>query len=59
MIKGDPESLGILADNIDDFASEADSGTHLHVEYYPGHYYLAEGSESLVISIARDSQSAG
>ena len=58
MIKGDTESLDVFADNIDEFASKADSGTHLHIEYYPGHYYLAEGSESLVITITDDPRRA-
>jgi hypothetical protein len=58
ILKGDTESLDVFADNIDEFASEADFGTHLHIEHYPGHYYLEEGSESLVIAIADDPRRA-
>ncbi|WP_256642489.1 Imm32 family immunity protein [Streptomyces murinus] len=36
--------------NIKSFASEAEQGDHLHVEHFPAHDYLAEGSESLVVA---------
>lgn len=46
--------LDLLADNIEDFASNADVPNHLHVEYFPGHPYLASDAESLVIAIAME-----
>ncbi|MGW2046667.1 Imm32 family immunity protein [Streptomyces sp. NPDC001858] len=55
-IRGGPEALALLADNIEGFASDADAagGGHLHVDYVPGHDYLAEGSGSVVVAIAGD-----
>ncbi|WP_405769518.1 hypothetical protein [Streptomyces sp. NBC_01538] len=50
-VQGGPESLSLLADNIEGFASEADVDDHLHVDYYPDHDYLAEGSGSVVVAI--------
>ncbi|MGW1157846.1 Imm32 family immunity protein [Streptomyces sp. NPDC002513] len=53
-IQGELDSLALLADNIEGFALEADQGDHLHVDYFPEHDYLAEGSESLVVGIDGD-----
>ena len=39
----------MLADNLLSMASAEDGG-HLHVDYFPGHFYLAEGSLSLVVN---------
>ena len=49
VISGDSASRAVLADNLLSMASAEDGG-HLHVDYFPGHFYLAEGSLSLVIS---------
>ena len=54
-VRGGLESLALLADNIEGFALGADRGCHLHVDYFPAHDYLAEGSESLVVCIDGDS----
>ncbi|WP_202609546.1 SUKH-3 domain-containing protein [Herbidospora solisilvae] len=51
-IFGGRAALDLLADDIEDFASNADASDHLHVEYFPGHHYLVSGSDSLVIAIA-------
>jgi hypothetical protein len=53
-VEGRLESLSLLADNIEGFAWEADRGDHLHVDYFPEHDYLAEGSGSLVVAIDGD-----
>ncbi|WP_330290041.1 Imm32 family immunity protein [Streptomyces sp. NBC_00576] len=53
-VRGGPEALALLADNIEGFASEADADDHLHVDHYPDHDYLAEGSGSVVVSIDGD-----
>lgn len=50
-LQGGLESLGLLADNIEGFALEAAEDDHLHVDYFPEHDYLAEGSGSLVVGI--------
>ncbi|WP_327178570.1 hypothetical protein OG599_27085 [Streptomyces sp. NBC_01335] len=44
------ESLYLLAENIEGFALDAVQGDHLHVDYFPEHDYLTEGSESLVVA---------
>ncbi|MFH9552008.1 hypothetical protein [Streptomyces sp. NPDC017435] len=50
-VQGGEEAFALLADNIEGFASEADGDDHLHVDYYPDHDYLAEGSGSVVVAI--------
>ncbi|MEU4384424.1 hypothetical protein [Promicromonospora sp. NPDC023805] len=57
-VAGRLESLSLLAENIEGFASEADQGDHLHVDYFPEHDYLAEGSGSLVVAIDSDAVQA-
>ncbi len=49
VISGDSAGRAVLADNLLSMASAEDGG-HLHVDYFPGHFYLAEGSLSLVIN---------
>jgi hypothetical protein len=51
-IQGGLEELELLASNIEDFAADGDRSAHLHVEYFPGHDYLSERSEPLVIALA-------
>ena len=48
-ISGDSAGRAALAGNLLSMAS-AENGGHLHVDYFPGHFYLAEGSLSLVVS---------
>ena len=48
-ISGDCAGRAALAGNLLGMASAEDGG-HLHVDYFPGHFYLAEGSLSLVVS---------
>lgn len=49
VISGDPAGREALADDLRGMASTEDGG-HLHIDYFPGHFYLAEGSVSLVVS---------
>jgi hypothetical protein len=49
LITGDPDPRAILAHNIRGMA-EMDDGGHLHLEYFPDHFYLAAGSRPLVIN---------
>jgi hypothetical protein len=51
-IQGGRKELELLASNIGDFAVAGDLSAHLHIEYFPGHDYLAEDSEALVIALA-------
>jgi hypothetical protein len=53
-VQGGLEALALLADNIESFTLDADQDDHLHVDYFPEHNYLAEGSESLVVGIEDD-----
>jgi hypothetical protein len=49
LISGGPAARAILAHNIRGMA-EMDDGGHLHLEYFPDHFYLAAGSLPLVIN---------
>ncbi|MEH0421704.1 Imm32 family immunity protein [Streptomyces sp. B21-083] len=49
MISGDPASRAALAENLQSMATAEDGG-HLHIDYFPGHFYLAEGSVPLVVN---------
>ncbi len=52
VISGDQGSRRLLAENLHDLATVED-GYHLHIDYFPDHSYLAEGSMSLVVSSPR------
>jgi hypothetical protein len=52
-VRGPKRLLSVLADVVRDAATSGDPEGHVHVEYFPGHYYLGEGSVSLTI---RDAQ---
>lgn len=49
VISGDSAGRAVLAGNLLSIASAEDGG-HLHIDYFPGHFYLAEGSLSLVVN---------
>jgi hypothetical protein len=49
VISGDSVGRAVLADHLRDVASAEDGG-HLHLDYFPGHFYLAEGSVPLVVN---------
>ncbi|MFE9019193.1 hypothetical protein ACFYNL_11570 [Streptomyces sp. NPDC007808] len=49
VISGDAESRGVLGRNLRTMAMAEDGG-HLHVDYFPEHPYLLEGSLPLVVS---------
>ncbi|MFB7620552.1 hypothetical protein [Kitasatospora sp. NPDC056181] len=49
VISGDPVARAILADNLHGMAIAEDGG-HLHIDYFPEHPYLAEGSLPLVVN---------
>jgi len=49
VISGDTAGRVVLADNLRGMASAEDGG-HLHIDYFPGHFYLAEGSLPLVVN---------
>ncbi|SBT45437.1 Imm32 family immunity protein [Micromonospora auratinigra] len=48
-ISGAAASRAVLASNVAAMAAAEDGG-HLHVEHFPDHPYLAEGSASLIIN---------
>ncbi|ELP66327.1 hypothetical protein ACKI1I_32780 [Streptomyces turgidiscabies] len=49
VISGDSASREALAENLQSMATAEDGG-HLHIDYFPGHDYLAEGSVPLVVN---------
>ena len=49
LIEGDRRRLAVLADELRSIA-EMDDGGHQHIEYFPGHYYLAAGSLGMVVN---------
>ena len=49
VISGDAEARAVLADNLRAMAG-ADDGGHLHIDYFPEHPYLVEGSLPLVVN---------
>ncbi|MCG6498278.1 hypothetical protein [Kitasatospora sp. A2-31] len=49
VIGGDAAARAVLAENLRGMAA-AGAGGHLHVEYHPDHFYLAEGSLPLVVN---------
>jgi hypothetical protein len=51
IISGPIERLMILGQNVSNAAS---SGDHLHIEYFPDHFYLDRDSVPLVIVPARE-----
>jgi hypothetical protein len=48
LITGDGKYLNILAGNIENVADGIVQG-HVHIEFFPNHYYLSETTESLVV----------
>ncbi|WP_405017937.1 hypothetical protein OHV05_13970 [Kitasatospora sp. NBC_00070] len=48
LISGDQAGRTLLGEIIQDTA-EADDGGHVHIDWFPGHYYLVEGSIALVL----------
>lgn len=51
-IQGGRESLDLLADNLECFASEADASDHCHVDS-PTYDYIAPESDALVIAFTK------
>ncbi|MFJ9871056.1 hypothetical protein [Streptomyces sp. NPDC101165] len=49
VISGDFGARAILADNLQAMAT-AETGGHLHIDYFPEHPYLVEGSVPIVVN---------
>ena len=49
VISGDRAGRAVLAENLRAMATD-ERGGHLHIDYFPGHFYLAEGSVPLVVN---------
>ncbi|WP_460068844.1 Imm32 family immunity protein [Streptomyces sp. YKOK-I1] len=49
VISGDSAGRAVLAENLRAMAADEEGG-HLHIDYFPGHFYLVEGSVSLVVN---------
>src|ERR1700736_6355251 len=51
LLSGTMSAREILAANLNNFADgPSQPGDHLHVQFFPGHYYLEEGSLPFVVS---------
>jgi hypothetical protein len=49
-ISGSLEALKPLAENIELLAKEkSETSSHIHIEYYPGHFFLSPSSAPLVV----------
>lgn len=48
VVEGDPRYLAVLAANITALANNSVQG-HLHIEFFPGHFYLDEASDPVVV----------
>ncbi|XVQ08847.1 Imm32 family immunity protein [Spirillospora sp. CA-255316] len=48
-ISGAPEHLSALAGILEDMAASTDGG-HVHIEHYPDHPYLGEGSAPMIVN---------
>ncbi|MBS0659509.1 MAG: hypothetical protein JSR82_14805 [Verrucomicrobia bacterium] len=57
-LAGSPAALALLAENLDSFGRQAASGGHFHLEFFDGHFYLAESSAPLVCVLADRDESA-
>lgn len=57
-VVGSGDMMSILADNVrflvDDAKRSDAKEKHLHVEYHPDHYYLANSSQPLVLVVAQE-----
>ncbi|WP_319988328.1 Imm32 family immunity protein [Lentzea kristufekii] len=54
-VRGGSAQLALLAEIVRGFAEDADDAdamAHLHIDHFPGHDYLDECSEPLVIALA-------
>lgn len=51
-IRGGTGSRSLLADLLRDLA-RTDGGGHVHLEYFEGHHFLAEGSVPLIVNSPR------
>jgi hypothetical protein len=50
IVAGHPEAIAILAQNVSALASDPSArGDHMHIEYFPEHFYLRPGGLPLVV----------
>ena len=54
VVRGGAEHLAVLGEVLRDLADEPDLGYHVHIDYFPDHYYLAEESWPLVAQVTSD-----
>ena len=52
VVRGHTEGLAILAQNITHLGTDPTGlGPHIHIDYFPGHFYVRAGSIPLVVGI--------
>lgn len=63
VISGIANMMGILADNVrllsERLEQSGETEEHIHLEYHPDHYYLAESSEPLVVVATKNHGAKG
>jgi hypothetical protein len=53
LITGELSPLGVLGANLRELAANGGPDEHLHVEYFPDHFYLDESSVPVVFRVER------
>lgn len=51
VLAGEPKSLNVLGENMEWLAGNPTEGGHLHIDYFPDHYYLRAGSFPLTLAV--------
>lgn len=49
LLRGDRQKLSILSNVVLSFAEDWTTGEHMHIEYYPEHFYLSPNSVSTIL----------
>ena len=53
-VTGGHEPLQLLVDNVSWLLDSDERGPHLHFEYFPGHVYIHESSEPLILRVSEE-----
>ena len=56
LLQGNVQKLSILSDVMLSFAEEWHTGEHLHIEYFPGHFYLSPKSVPVILVYDEDDE---
>jgi hypothetical protein len=53
-IAGGQDQLQLFADNVTWLLNSGEENSHLHFEYFPGHLYIHESAEPLLLRITEE-----